>query len=138
MPRCGDCRFREGGACLFSEDPENPARPNFDEDCIFDPPKFERKPDPYARVISPLEEPNPAPRNPELQSRPPAPGGYSLVCRQSPDKLGSIRFYVKDGKCYSPDEEKRYLGTLDEMTPKDPTPAELDEAWKQLKTRFNL
>jgi hypothetical protein len=85
-----------------------------------------------------MEEPNPAPMNPEIRSPTPESTGYSMVCRQSPDGLGSIRFYVKDGKCYSPDEEKRYLGTIEELTPKQPTEEEIDEAIEWARKKFKL
>lgn len=138
MACCGDCRHRVDGACSFSEDKENPARPNHTEDCVMKPSRFERKPNPHGRVISPLQSPNPAPRNPEIRSPTPEPTGYSLVCRQSPDKLGAIQFLLKDGLCYSADSEMRYLGTLEEMTPKPPTEEEIDRAIRWARRKFNL
>jgi hypothetical protein len=73
----------------------------------------------------------------EIRAPTPESSGYSLVCREV-DGGGTQRFLVKNGKCYSADDEKRYLGTIEEMSPQKPTQEQLDAEWRRLKTKFNL
>ena len=135
MARCGDCLHRFEGACSFSVDKENPARPNYDEPCIHSPSKFAKKEIRHGRVVSPMQEPNPAPMNAEIRSPTPEPSGYSLASWASPDGLGSISFLTKDGKVYHP-ETLEPMGLLSDYQQSKPSEAQLEESVRWLKERF--
>jgi hypothetical protein len=112
VSRCGDCKFRQDGACSFSEDKENPARPNFDEMCIWSPSKFERKEDPWARVISPRQEPNPAPMNPEIRGPVPKPRDSMCYIQRGNHQ----RFWKdQDGNCWADKEKTKFLGRISDL-----------------------
>jgi hypothetical protein len=100
--------------------------------------RWQEKPNPYGRIYYPDgDQPHYPPGAGEIRSGTPEPTGYSLVCRQSPDGLGSIRFLTKDGKVYNP-ETKKYMGKLEDFQPQKPTEEELEQATRWLKEKFKI
>lgn len=58
-----------------------------------------------------MQEPDPAPRDGRIFTRQEdiEHDGFSLAM------MGSRRFYVKDGKAYTPDDKRELVGTLSEV-----------------------
>lgn len=128
---CFNCKHRSNpemsGGCTYSESKDRPIRGNDTDSCCFSPSKWEPRPE-YGKLVVGIPDPDPYPPGAgEIRSDPPEPDGYSMVCR------GIIKFFLKDGLCYSADEEKRYLGKLEDLFPE---PSE-DEIQKVLNWHKN-
>jgi hypothetical protein len=105
---------------------------------VFSPSRFEPKEDKFGKVISPLEDSKPYPEGAgEMRSSTPEPTGFSLVCYQSSDKVGSIKFLTKNGKVYNP-ETQEYMGELGDFQPEPPTKEQVDTAIEWARQKFKI
>ena len=136
--RCGSCRNKGGSkGCKFSPNPEKPMMPNNDQICVFirkeGKSRWEPKPNPHGKIISPMEESQPYPEG-AGEIRAPAPihtGELSLVVWES------RRFLVdKEGNCFSNCEKRKPLGHISELQEKEPNKEEVKQGIDWLQKRI--
>jgi hypothetical protein len=78
------------------------------------------------------DDADPAPSIGEIRSPPLEPTGFSDIVRPDQDGHPTV-IRVKNGKCYSADEEMRYLGTKEQFFPSQPSEEEMDKIIKEVR-----